>query len=84
MLLAGMQEMPAKVPSYSCRAGAPVVFISQQRTSIPAKLEISTREQGEENLYIVKVGSSACCGSLSKVAAGANSQLLDGHYWLMP
>jgi hypothetical protein len=49
--------MPGKVPAGSCRAGAPVVFISQQRIPIPARVDISTREQGEENIYIVKVRS---------------------------
>jgi hypothetical protein len=50
-----LQDMSGKVPSGSCRAGAPVVFISQLRIPIPARLDISTREQGEENIYIVKV-----------------------------
>eukprot|EP00882_Tetradesmus_deserticola_P019742 GHRQ01021276.1.p1 GENE.GHRQ01021276.1~~GHRQ01021276.1.p1 ORF type:complete len:129 (+),score=39.66 GHRQ01021276.1:87-473(+) len=50
-----MQDMPSKIPAGSCRAGAPVVFISKQRNQIPAKVDISTHEQGEENIYIVKV-----------------------------
>jgi hypothetical protein len=40
-----------------------VVFISQQRIPIPARLDISTREQGEENIYIVKVGLGVSSGS---------------------
>lgn len=47
--------MPAKVPICSCRKGAPVVLITANRAQIPAKLEISTREQGDENIYIVKM-----------------------------
>jgi hypothetical protein len=52
--------MSGKIPSGSCRAGAPVVFISQQRLPIPAKLDISTREQGEENICIIKVRGMKC------------------------
>ncbi|WIA17635.1 hypothetical protein OEZ85_014441 [Tetradesmus obliquus] len=50
-----MKDMPGKIPAGSCRAGAPVVLISASRVPIPAKLDIAVREQGEDNIFIVKV-----------------------------
>jgi len=50
-----LQDIPSKVPLCSCRNGAPVVLITQQRTPVPAKVEITSKETGDEHLYIVKV-----------------------------
>ncbi|WIA37851.1 hypothetical protein OEZ86_014704 [Tetradesmus obliquus] len=49
-----LKDMPGKIPAGSCRAGAPVVLISASRVPIPAKLDIAVREQGEDNIFIVK------------------------------
>lgn len=55
------QDIPTKAPPASCRNGTPVVLITHQRTPVPAKLEISTKEVGEDHMYIVKVCVCVCC-----------------------
>jgi hypothetical protein len=62
--------MPSKVPLCSCRNGAPVVVITQQRTPVPAKLVITSREQGDEVMYIVKVRPCVKGGGGAGVHAG--------------
>jgi hypothetical protein len=54
--------MPNKIPMMSCRNGTPVVLITQQRTPIPCKIKLSTKQVGTtgvsgDDLYIVKVQS---------------------------
>ena len=50
-----MQDMPSKVPISSCRNGTPVVLITQQRTPVPCTIELSTKENGDDSMHIVKV-----------------------------
>jgi hypothetical protein len=44
-----------------------VVLISQSRVPIPAKVDIGVSEQGEENIYIVKV--RRCFAGVAAAAA---------------
>jgi hypothetical protein len=49
--------MTNRVPLTSCRNGTPVVLITQQRTPVACKIEVSSKEVGvtQDSLYIVKV-----------------------------
>lgn len=47
--------MGARPPAGSCRAGAPVMLFTAQNASLPATLEVTTHEEGEELTYLVKV-----------------------------
>eukprot|EP00775_Hariotina_reticulata_P007071 gene7071-7284_t len=50
-----MKDVPAKVSLNSCRNKIPVTFVTQRNTVEPALLDIVAKEQGENNIYIVKV-----------------------------
>lgn len=52
-----LQDVPAKIALNSCRNKVPVTLVTQQNTVEPVLLDISSKEQGENNIYIVKVST---------------------------
>lgn len=47
--------MPVRPPASSCRAGGVVDFITASNVRVPVTLQISMHEEGEVQMYVVKV-----------------------------
>jgi hypothetical protein len=50
-----LQNAHSQVPLCSCRNGAPVVLINAAGVGQPAKIQISSKEQGEDIIHVIKV-----------------------------